>query len=205
MPRLDVIGNLASTKFLVERLQAPVLAQLVAYLHRELPSAWAFTGSVAMNIHAADLDGRQIRDFGDADVQIDENRFAAFERALADPSSGALLALPAPGGVGGGDMHYRFNGLAVDLVKNKRTTAPGLSEQETVAGIPVLSLAALRRRKMQDSQIGIDPTRAGKARNDLVLLDQLISKRDAALAAPTATAQYSGFAAGPKRKRQPAT
>ena len=200
MPQLDAIGNLASTKFLVERLQAPVLAQLVVYLQRELPSAWAFTGSVAMNIHAADLDGRKIRDFADADVQIDENPFAAFERAQANPSSGGLLTPPTPGGIVGGNMHYHFNGLAVDLVKNKRTTAPGLSEQETVAGIPVLSLAALRRRKAQECHLGIDPARAAKARRDVVLLDELIGRRDAAQAALIATAQDSSLAAGTKRK-----
>ncbi len=84
MPQLHAIRDLPSTLFLVERLACPTLAQLVVHLHRELPSAWAFTGSVAMNIHAANLDGRKIRDFADADIQIDDTAFACFEKKTND-------------------------------------------------------------------------------------------------------------------------
>ena len=201
MPQLDAIANRASTRFLVDRLQSPALAQLVVHLHRELPSAWAFTGSVAMNIHAADLDGRKIRDFADADVQIDEDAFAAFERRQAVPFGDSLLTPPAA--AGSGDAHYRFNGLAIDLVKNKRGTYPALSAQETIAGIPVLTLAALRHRKAADCDHGFDFARAAKARRDVPLLDDLISRRQAAQAGRTAVAENSGATdQDTKRKRE---
>ncbi|MBC7512965.1 MAG: hypothetical protein H7234_00835 [Herminiimonas sp.] len=201
MPQLDAIMNLASTRFLVDRLQAPALAPLVVYLHRELPSAWAFTGSVAMNIHAAHLDGRKVRDFQDADVQIDDTAFDSFERKQMHAHGDSLFTRPLADG--SCDAHYRFNGMPIDFVRNKRGTPPGLSEQETIADIPVLSLAALKRRKKMDRDQCLDTARAAKAKNDVVLLDALIERRqEAQVAGSVATVNVSPAVHGDKRERE---
>ena len=200
MPQLDAIENLPETKFLVERLGSPTLAQLVVHLHRELPSAWAFTGSVAMNIHAAHIDGCKIRDFQDADIQIDDTAFASFERKQVTAGSDALFTRPPRDD--SGDFHYGFNGMPIDFVKDKRGTLPALSERQMIAGIPVLSLAALKQRKEADCNHGLDEARAAKARRDVPLLQALITRSQQAQAASTAAAANPEPAApGAKRKR----
>ncbi len=91
--------------------------------------------------------------------------------------------------------------MPIDLVKNKQGTLPALSEREMIAGIPVLTLAALKRRKEADCNHGLDAARAAKARRDVPLLEALITRSQVARATGTAAAA-SPAAAGQGAKRK---
>ena len=180
MPEADEIENLRSTKFLHRYMNNPVtLSKLTAYFSREASSSWAFTGSVALNLHAAQLTKRTVRNCADADIQIDSNSYDNFVDKIRARGSQEPIIPPA---MGSGDTHYQFDGMDVDLVRGELGKDPVWTARDTIEGIPVLSLKALKAHKIAAAR-GPHEEGIEKARKDLVEIEKLIDIVDKRAAA----------------------
>ena len=172
MPQAADTAGLESTAFLEGALDSTTLAKMVVYLNREVSGDWAFTGSVALNIHAASLEGTMARPFQDADIQLDHKVFRSFVDQL-DAKAGSHFTPPAKGS---GDQHYRFGDMAIDFVEKKLRMNPALSESEMISGIRVLTLDALRLNK-RNSACDFNTETVKKAQDDLLIIKRLLETK----------------------------
>jgi hypothetical protein len=173
MPEDADIENLKSTQFLHRHMKnAATLSKMTAYFSREACSSWAFTGSVALNLHAAKINQKTARDYADADIQLDPASYDTLVDKCRARGSREPIVPPAPRS---GDTHYRFDGMDVDLVKGELGKAPVWTERELIDGIPVLSLEALKAHKTAAAR-GPHVEGIEKARRDLVTINELIEE-----------------------------
>ncbi len=184
-----------ATNFIVEHLKSQVLADLKLELDRQFHGGWAFTGSVALNVHAAALDGEMARPFQDVDVLVnvtDRQVFAA--KQLTDQRNPAFLN---PGVESGDPTHYRFKGILVDMVDSGSMRKKVRMQSEEVCGVPVKTLKLLIDAKIafaEPTETGALPMRAQK---DLAILERLRDKKAAAsnTTLPTTSPDASPFKA----------
>lgn len=172
MPQATDIAGLESTAFLEGALNSTTLAKMVVYLNREVSGDWAFTGSVALNIHAVSLEGAMARPFQDADIQLDHKVFRSFVDQQGTKAGSQFI----PPTEGSGDQHYRFGDMAIDFVEKKLRMNPALSESETIAGIRVLTLDALRLNK-KNSACDFNAETVRKAQDDLLIIERLLETK----------------------------
>lgn len=203
MPALSEIANLPSTVFLTRHLGSTArtkkLAQMVTHLNSELGSAWAFAGSVALNIHAAAITGTPLRRFDDVDIQVDTNHYLAFTHRLqAVPPKTQFV----PQAAGSGGAHYQFGELRVEFLDAKLGARPVQIKRDAIAGMSVLSLEALQSYKNDD----LDGTDCEKANTDLKNIEALIAtKTNATVASESAsTAADSEQLPIPKKQKHSA-
>lgn len=180
MPALSEIATLPSTVFLTRHLGSTArtekLAQMVTHLNTELGSAWAFAGSVALNIHAAAINGKPLRSFDDVDIQVDNNHYLAFTNRLqAVPRKTQFV----PSAAGSAGAHYQFGELRVEFLDAKLGVRPVRIKRDAIAGMSVLSLEALRSYKNDD----LDGDNREKANKDLENIEALIATKSKATVA----------------------
>ena len=184
---------------LVQGLNRPDLFALVTQLDEHLaPGTWAFTGSVALQLHGMALEQDRGRQPVDADIEIDQFDYRIFtEQVRCTPeANGVANALQRGSNAAGGQEEYYVfgNGLKVDLLWHKSQVEKGglrVSERPrlrgierprrrvSVSGIPVLSLAELKWRKQ-------DYTDKPTAARDLERINTLMALHAAAAAQPAA-------------------
>lgn len=176
---------------LTNRLHRPDLYALTTQLDAQLGSDnWAFTGSVALQIHGMALTQDSGRPPGDADIEINEvnhDFFVDQVRTLATVNE-ASNALQSPRDADGNrEKHYVFDGtLNVDLLPlERRLQNPG--RRVRVGGVPVLTLEVLRANKQAY-------TNKESVAQDLERIDALLALRQAAPASAPAAASPQAVA-----------
>lgn len=181
--------NPAAHAMLIEKLGRPDLYALTTQLDAQLGVGnWAFTGSVALQIHGMDLTQEKGRTPGDADVEINEYKYDSFTTNVRETPSakGVPNALQSSFNAAGvREEHYMFGGdLKVDFLPlSLRLQQSG--RRETVSGIPVLTLDVLKARK---EKYGDKAT----VEEDLKQIKKLLELKPAAPAEPDAAPSRFG-------------
>ena len=178
--------NAKAFDLLTTKLHRPDLYALATQLDDHLgPGNWAFTGSVALQIHGMALRQGPGRQPGDADVEIDQFKYDCFTREVKRMPSdnGVKNALQSSFNAAGvQEEHYMFDGvLKVDL-QSLRPSKIKTVRREVVSGIPVLTLGVLKSLKEGNNG---KPTAAA----DLQRIDTLLAFKGAAAPSQAATAQ----------------
>lgn len=162
----------------LDRIGKPALAKLAAWTNQHAGGRWAFTGSVALNMHSLALEGQIVRPCADADIQLAHHACAVFLN-YADDASASTACLPRS--KPNGDPTQRiFEDMPVDVVSAGEHGSLVRSDSILIGNVPVLTLAALKTLKEAQlvSQCG---EHRRKAEQDLPTIMRLL-----ALAPPTA-------------------
>jgi hypothetical protein len=150
-----------------EAIQKPQLSRVMLLLG---PNRFAFTGSVAMHIHAHALGQPSLvanRAIGDADVIVETKDLASLGKALFDNGLAEEIH-PEP-------KKFTVEGMSVDVIKSKELGFGDLTQAECLYTIPVMSLDNLikSKRNVANDSIITGPE-SEKAKSDLVILNQLL-------------------------------
>jgi len=186
--RAPVIDPAIAAGFIARHLKNQDLVDMVTALDKQFSGYWAFTGSVALNIHAAELDGKIARPFHDADILIDRNNYQSFCARQLDEGK-RNPAFLNPGLESGDRTHYKFKQMLVDFVCPDTDRKKIKDQIELVSNIPVRSLRFLIGSKKCDLGDSFQPERDKKARIDVPILERLLEKKAARDALDIAGAQ----------------
>ncbi len=171
-------------KFLVDHLKSQDLADMLGELNAQFSGKWAFGGSVALNIHAADLKVDIARPFHDADIFINRDRHQSF---IEEQKMGTrACAFLKPGAESGDRSHFKYKGTLVDFIPTGSYRKKLDDQIVWISGIPVRSLKYLIDAKTHDQSDSLEPELAAKATVDLAILKNL-QKRQIERAALDAT------------------
>ncbi|GAA4021062.1 hypothetical protein GCM10022212_17400 [Actimicrobium antarcticum] len=140
-----------SKEFLCETMRRPDLDDFMAWINAKIPihdarfnrapSNWAFTGSVAMQIHGHALDCQIAKNRKPHDVDIVTSEFPALEEERRTPHE---KITEITDGTATFNFDHKFD---VDVIncrgKNKRSFGTLQQDIQVIHGVPVMSLAAL--------------------------------------------------------------
>ena len=173
----------AAIALLTGRLVRSDLTALTSQLNEKLGLQWAYTGSVALQLHSMQRTGLPGRYPVDVDIEVDCNRYDQLHAGVHSNPPGSAMTV-ARNLAGEPLEHYYFNNeLKVDLLKASRIEVAHPARRTRIAGIPVLTLEVLRARKNNDLFSHV-PAIVTKARLDLAHIALLQAGEVALPAAP---------------------
>ncbi len=174
----------AYVNFLTNRLERPDLTRLTYHLNNMLGDEWAYSGSVAMIIHAThnQLQDEIHRTPGDADIIIDPTQLERLAAPLlTNPETTDLRKMAGCGGDYFTFLDEKKDNfqLKVDVLSDKKYGA--FDNKTTIEGIPVLSLESLKSSKenaleilIEDRQFHAEQSRQN-AKDDIDLIKKIMA------------------------------
>ena len=157
---------------LVGLLKRPDVASLHAQLMVKFHDHWAFGGSVALQLHSLQRNAGRGREPQDVDIEMAELQYDLLFGALkSERGTGCLKKAIAADGTP--ETYFLFDDkLKVDLIRNSNQERRPSARFETICGVPVVSLTALKSLKGYDLDDPVESIRK-KAKNDLATIKKL--------------------------------
>ena len=140
----------AAIDLLTIQLNRPDLTSLTTQLNDKLGDRWAYTGSVALQLHSMDRIGMPGRDPVDVDFEVNCQSYDLLRDGLrSNPPGSAMTVAVDPAGK---RLEYYFfnNNLKVDLLNARPTDVARPDRRTAICGVPVLTLDVLKARKEDD-------------------------------------------------------
>ncbi|NDP60100.1 MAG: hypothetical protein GZ090_12180 [Oxalobacteraceae bacterium] len=175
-PTKESLAARPGNQFLEHTMGRHDLMELAKLFNDQCQGHWAFTGSVALQMHGYDRQVEEAKNRMPADVDMmttenGKNNLCHTATASGDDNHA--------GPCRGNPFHFEGDGVKVDVLtapRNKSAVASKLGQIAWIEGVPVLSLTALRESKEIALDSAANNAETRKAQSDIALIDLLLEK-----------------------------
>lgn len=136
---------------------------------------WAYTGSLAMKIHANRLGrGKNMRRVGNINIAVDPNSFRSIPGLLRSTKNWNYNGGPPGINSKRAKMYRVSNGVGLNVIKANGDLAPNYSNVQRINGLPpVMSINALFRQKKHANKNNFFGNNLNKLKKNIRFLKEL--------------------------------